>query len=164
MRGARSAAFLLAQVGAHAAERFGERLAALNLSRPHAGILRAIAASSGLSQQALASTLSILPSRLVVLVDELEERGLIERRDDARDRRAYALHLTENGAHMMASIGQIARAHEDSLCAALNDKERSQLADLLTRIADQQGLTAGVHPGFRHLGAPGEHAKPSRKT
>jgi len=153
MRGARSAAFLLAQVGGHAATRFGERLAALKLTRPHAGVLRAIAASSGLSQQALAATLAILPSRLVVLVDELQERGLVERRDHPEDRRVYSLYLTAKGEQAMGEIGRVARAHNDALCGSLTHEERAQLVDLLARIADEQGLTPGVHPGFRQLGA-----------
>jgi hypothetical protein len=37
------------------------------------------------------------------------------------------------------------------LCAALTDEEREQLAALLKRIADQQGLRPGVHPGFGRL-------------
>jgi hypothetical protein len=40
------------------------------------------------------------------------------------------------------------REHQDSLCAALNDQERAQLAPLLRRIAEDQGLRPGVHPGF----------------
>src|SRR5438874_2339152 len=96
-RGPRSVAFLLAQVGSHAAAKFGERLAALDLSPPHAGILRALHAGAALSQQALGAMLGILPSRLVILVDELEERGIVERRDSPKDRRAYTLHLTRKG-------------------------------------------------------------------
>ena len=46
-------AFLLAQVGAHAAIRFGERISRLNLTPPDAGILRMLGASGGLSQQEL---------------------------------------------------------------------------------------------------------------
>src|SRR5262245_23924430 len=86
----RSTAFLLAQVGAHAATQFAERLAPLELTPAHAGILRLIRTSSGMSQQALSSMLGVLPSRLVVLVDELEDRGLVERRDSPEDRRVYA--------------------------------------------------------------------------
>jgi hypothetical protein len=71
-RGAASPAFLLAQVGAHAAMKFAERLAAFDLTPSHAGTLRLIHASEGLSQQALGSALGVVPSRLVVLVDELQ--------------------------------------------------------------------------------------------
>src|SRR5690242_19798162 len=72
------AAFLLAQVGAHAASKFAERLAALDLSPPDAGVLRILASKPAITQQALASHLGVLPSRLVGLVDDLEARGLIE--------------------------------------------------------------------------------------
>ena len=147
-----STAFLLAQVGAHAAGKFGERLTSLRLTRPHAGILRLIGLSPGLSQQELARRLGMLPSQLVALLDELQERGLIERRQDAGDRRTYALHLTTLGRHTTELIGHIAREHDDAICAALNMDERRQLKALLSRIAEQQGLSPGVHPGYRRLG------------
>src|SRR5215831_6794824 len=107
-----STAFLLAQIGAHAATQFGERLNSLRLTRPHAGILRLIALTPGLSQQELARRLAILPSQLVSLLDELQERGLIERRQDATDRRTYALHLTKSGCDVAEQIGRIAREHD----------------------------------------------------
>lgn len=147
-----STAFLLAQIGARAATQFGERLNNLRLARPHAGILRLIGLTPGLSQQELARRLAILPSQLVALLDELEERGFIERRQDATDRRTYALHLTASGRDVLEQIGRIAREHDDAICAALNVQERQQLTTLLGRIAEQQGLTPGVHPGYRALG------------
>jgi DNA-binding MarR family transcriptional regulator len=150
-RGTGSAAFLLAQVGAHAAAEFAKRLSTLTLAPPHAGILRAIEAAPGLSQQALSTMLRILPSRLVSLLDELEGRGLLERRSHPDDRRTYALHLTEKGRQALEAISRLAREHGDSLCAALNEKEREQLTSLLLRIAEQQGLAAGVHPGFGRI-------------
>jgi DNA-binding MarR family transcriptional regulator len=113
-RGGASPAFLLAQVGAHAAAKFAERLSVLNLSPPHAGILRVVDTSGGISQQSLAEHLRILPSRLVVLIDELEERGMVERRADPADRRSYALHLTNKGRDTMKGIGRVARDHQDA--------------------------------------------------
>jgi DNA-binding MarR family transcriptional regulator len=151
-KAAASPAFLLAQVGAHAAMKFGERLSVLGLTPPHVGILGAIHRSEGLSQQALCERLRVMPSRLVTLVDELEQRELVERRDKPEDRRTYALHLTEKGRSALKTIGQVAREHQEALCAALTGGERHQLAGLLRRIADQQGLTPGVHPGFSRLG------------
>lgn len=144
-------AFLLSQVGAHAAARFAERLAPLKLTPPHAGILRVVREVNGLSQQALGEKLGMFPSRLVQVLDELEQCGLVERRDNPADRRSYALHLTEAGREALEQIGRIAREHQDSLCAALNESERAQLTDFLTRIAAQQQLTPGVHPGYRTL-------------
>jgi DNA-binding MarR family transcriptional regulator len=144
----RSTAFLLAQVGARAAELFAKRLHELDLVPAHAGTLRAIARNAGISQQALASLLGMVPSRLVTLLDELEKRELVERRDHPDDRRIYTIHLTEKGSKAMAEIGGVARAHDDAVCAPLSESERELLWSLLSRIADDQGLTPGVHPGF----------------
>lgn len=144
----RSTAFLLAQVGARAAALFAARLQELDLIPAHAGTLRAISHNAGISQQALASLLGMVPSRLVALLDELEKRGLVERRDHPEDRRVYSIHLTERGSRAMVDIGRVARAHDDAVCASLSEKERELLWSVLSRMADDQKLTPGVHPGF----------------
>jgi DNA-binding MarR family transcriptional regulator len=146
-------AFLLAQVGAHAAAKFGERLAEAGLAPPHAGILRAIKQADGLSQREIGKKLGMFPSRLVLMLDELEKLGLVERRARPDDRRSHALHLTEAGERTLDRIMRISREHQESLCAALDDAERAQLAALLRRIADEQKLVPGVHPGYRKLGS-----------
>ena len=150
--GRTGAAFLLAQLGAHAAGRFGERLATIGLSPPDAGLMRAIASKPGISQQALADHLGVLPSRMVTLIDNLEQKRLVERVSSPEDRRTYALRLTARGQQVLGEIARIALEHERNLCAALDEKERSTLAELCSRIVQQQGLTPGVHPGFRQLG------------
>lgn len=141
--------FLLSQVGAHSAGQFADRLAPLGLKPPHAGVLRALDRADGLSQQALGESLGTFPSRLVALLDDLEGRGLVERRDRPGDRRSYALHLTDAGRAALKEIARIARQHEDDLCAALDEAEREQLVGYLRRIADQQGLAPGIHPGWK---------------
>jgi DNA-binding MarR family transcriptional regulator len=142
-------AFLLTQVGGHAALKFGERLAILRLTPPDAGILRLLGISPGMSQQELSGKLGIHPSRLVAVLDELERRGFVQRKSNMDDRRQYALHLTEGGRKVLDEIGQIARQHQEALCAALSREERETLAELLQKISDQQRLTPGIHPGYR---------------
>lgn len=144
-------AFLLAQLGAHGALRFAERIAELDLTPPQTGLIRAIAAQPGQSQQALAQLLGTPPSRLVALLDGLDERGIVERRRNPDDRRLHAVHLTDAGHALVRRIGEVARAHDDAICGALDPEERSQLRVLLARIADDQGLTPGVHPGYRRI-------------
>jgi DNA-binding MarR family transcriptional regulator len=144
-------AFLLAQVGAHAASRFAERLAPLGLTPPDTGILRLLRLTAGLSQQELAAKLGIHPSRLVALLDELEHKKLVQRQPNPDDRRQYSLRLTEKGAKTLEEIGNVAHQHQEALCAALSLEERDKLAELLRKIADQQGLTPGVHPGYRWI-------------
>ena len=144
----RGTAFLLAQVGAHAAARFAERINELGVIPADVGLLRMIATQPGRSQQSLAEELGVVPSRVVALVDNLERKGLIERRRNPQDRRNYALHLTTEGTHVMTEMRRLGSAHEDDICAALDDTQRAQLAALLEAIATQQGLTPGVHPGY----------------
>ena len=146
------AAFLVAQVGAHAAGRFAERVEALGLTPPEVGLLRMIAGAPGRSQQSVAADMGVVPSRVVAILDLLDHKGLVERRPGVTDRRHHALHLTDDGRQVLMEMRQLARAHDDDVCAALDPQERVQLAGLLQRIADQQGLTPGVHPGYRQLG------------
>jgi len=144
-------AFLLAQLGHHAAALFAERVATIGLSPPHAGILRAIAAEPGRSQQALSAHLGMLPSRIVVYVDELEDRGYVERRRNPRDRRLHALYLTAAGKRLLRKLSELARRHEAELTDALDPAQCSALRSLLATVARQQGLTPRVHPGYREL-------------
>jgi len=150
--GRKGVAFLLAQLGAHAAGRFGERLSELGLAPPDAGVMRKIGLSPGISQQALAEHLGVMPSRMVALIDHLEQRSLVERVSSAEDRRMYALRLTARGQRVLGEIGRIGLEHEKDLCSALTEKEQESLAGLCSKIANQQGLTPGVHPGYRSLG------------
>jgi DNA-binding MarR family transcriptional regulator len=145
------AAFLLAQLGAHAADRFGERIAILGLSPPQAGILRLIAATPSCNQQALAERLGVLPSRMVILLDELAEKGLVERKRSQKDRRHSELVLTQAGNRMLEKLSKLALEHEADLCAALTPEERKLLATLCRKIVTHQGLTPDVHPGYRKL-------------
>jgi len=42
---------------------------------------------------------------------------------------------------------QLSAEHEAQLCAGLSNTERRQLITLLSRVAAEQGLPTGVHPG-----------------
>jgi len=142
-------AFLLSQVGAHAALGFGERLTKLDLKPQDAGILRMLGSNPGLTQQALSTLLGIFPSRLVALLDSLEKRKLIDRRNSPEDRRSYHLHLTKPGRSALTAIGRATRQLEEDLLAALSEAEKERLFDVLTRIISQQQITPGVHPAYR---------------
>lgn len=143
------AAFLLAQLGAHAANRFAARIAELGLSPADVGLLRMIAIRPGRSQQSLAADLGVVPSRVTALIDPLDQAGLVERRRSTGDRRNYELHLTPDAARVMDDIRKTAIAHEADITSALNPDQREQLIALLQLIAADQNLTPGVHPGYR---------------
>jgi DNA-binding MarR family transcriptional regulator len=147
-----SAAFLLSQVGAHSAEVFAELLKPLHLSPLHSGILWMLSRSAGVSQRELAATLKIHQSRLVGLLDQLEERGLVERQGHTIDRRLYALHLTAKGQATLERLTRLKEEHRRLIFGAISEEECAQLADILQRIAEARGLTPGVHPSYRWLG------------
>src|SRR6267378_3245476 len=99
----------------------------------------------------LLAQLGALPSRMVILIDELAEKGLVERKRSRKDRRHSELVLTPRGRRMLEKLSQLAAQHEADLCAALTSKERELLASLGRKIVHQQGLTPDVHPGYRKL-------------
>jgi DNA-binding MarR family transcriptional regulator len=150
-KGRPTVAFLLAQVGGRAAQEFGRLLEPLRFAPPDAGILRLLSLSPGLSQQELANRLGMHASRLVAILDGLEERGLVARKALAEDRRVYSLELTESGRDALRAIGRAAQAHEEAMCAGLSEPERAELRTLLEKIGAQQRLAPGVHPGYKTL-------------
>jgi DNA-binding MarR family transcriptional regulator len=139
----------LAQVGAHATAQFALRMAELDLTPAQAGLMRLLAAKPGRSQKALAHDLGMPTNRFVPFIDELDERGLIVRRKNPADRRLHAVYLTDAGHTLLGEIAKAGMAHEQAITEALTTEERELFLKLLLRIAAQQGLTPGVHPGYR---------------
>jgi DNA-binding MarR family transcriptional regulator len=88
-----------------------------------------------LSQQALGEALSLDPSNVVGLLNELEERGLVVRQRDPADRRRHIVSLSGAGTGELAATGTELAGIEDDLLAALSLAERTMLHDLLVRVA-----------------------------
>ncbi len=150
--------FLISQLGFQSSRRFADRLEPLDLNPRTFALLRHIEAAEGEPQHALAEALRVPPSRMVALLDELEERGLVERRPHPTDRRARSLYLTRAGRRMLERAKKVTAEHEAELCADLTAAERKQLLGLLGRLAAGQGLAEGVHPAMdlKVVGPPAE--------
>jgi DNA-binding MarR family transcriptional regulator len=88
---------------------------------------------------------------MVVLIDELAAKRLVERKRSTKDRRHSELVLTPKGKRTLDKLSRLAADHEADLCAALTKHERELLAALGRKIVQQQGLTPDVHPGYRKL-------------
>jgi DNA-binding MarR family transcriptional regulator len=140
-------AFLLSQLGYYSSRRWKARLAPLGLDPRQVMVLRRLAGDEGRSQQALGDALQIPPSRMVALVDALEQRGLLRRRPSPSDRRVRTLHLTKEGRRLLSRVMEISLEHEQELCSGLQPANREQLLTLLNRLAAEQGLAEGIHPG-----------------
>lgn len=139
----------LVQLGAHTAARYAELTNQLDLTPAHTSVLQLIAQHAGLSQQTLALHLGVVPSKIVILVDDLESRRLLERHRSTTDRRNYALQLTSSGQDVLEELQALSYQHEMDITAALTESERHRLIGLLQKIAEQQGLTADDHMSIR---------------
>ena len=131
------------------ANEFGRRLSPLGLTPSHVGILRVLAFNPGISQQELAAAIGAVPSRVVKLLDELSERGLVERRRSTVDRRNHELHLSPRAAEQLADVRAIASEHDAAVVKGLSAPELATLVSLLAKVAEANGIEPTSHPGFR---------------
>ncbi len=136
---ARNTGYLVSRVGLFASRRFGERLAALGLTTRMWGLLNVLDDEEAVSQQQLGRAIGMDPSSMVSTVDELETKGLVERRRHPTDRRAHALYLTDAGRETLGRGRALAREAQQELLAPLSADERQVLHDLLLRMATAAG-------------------------
>lgn len=141
----RHTGFLISRMGMVAQKRFAERLESLGLTTRMWGVLNVLAAEGELTQHALGKCVGIDPSSMVSTIDELEAKGLAERRRHPNDRRAHAMHLTEKGKQTLTRGRQLASSAQEELLSPLDADERAQLHDMLLRLAE----------ATRNVGKPG---------
>ena len=110
--------------------------------------MNVVDAAEGLSQHAIGEAIRAPASRMVAIVDELEQRGLVERRPQPGDRRVHALHLTATGRKLLARGRRIADEHEAELTRGMSKTDRDRLVALLRQIVDGAEIGPGVHPGL----------------
>jgi DNA-binding MarR family transcriptional regulator len=127
--------FLLARMGHVAAKQFSGRLEELGLTTRMWGALNVLDAEGAITQQTLGKCTGIDPSSMVSTIDDLEAAGLVERHQHPSDRRAHALHLTDEGRAVLSRGRQLARQAQEDLLTPLTTDERKQLHDLLLRLA-----------------------------
>jgi DNA-binding MarR family transcriptional regulator len=151
----RGIAFNLSSLGYAVSKRFKGILEPFDLHPREFAVLRAVGVLDGRTQQALADELQIPRSRMVSIVDELERRGLIERRPNPADRRVRELHLTGEGRMVLKRAFAEAIAYEQQVTSPLAPDEREQLLDFLERITAGLGIGAGAHTALRDDGEPG---------
>lgn len=97
-------------------------------------LLAMAADSGGITQSEAAGVLRLNPSQVVALVDELEGRGLVERRAHPTDRRARVIAATDAGRRLCdVAGGRLADALDVAL-QGLADSERTALHDLLQKL------------------------------
>lgn len=123
--------FLVTRLHQPMRSEFTAALAPIGIEPPHVGVLTALDATGPVSQSELARLFAVSGAHMVQLVDELEERGLVERRRLPTDRRAQVLHLLPGAREKLALAVPLADAVVARCLEPLTADERERLLALL---------------------------------
>ena len=113
---------------------FDERARSSGLSRPQWRVMTMLRRHEGINQGGLAELVEVEPITLCRMVDRLQEAGLVERRADPADRRAWRLHLTDKARALLEEMRPMAFSLFDDAMTGLDPAERSDLFRMLERI------------------------------
>jgi MarR family transcriptional regulator, transcriptional regulator for hemolysin len=121
---------------------FDRRAAVLGTTRAQWRVLARLSiAKVGMRQIELAEALDVEPITLCRMIDR---SGLVERRRDASDRRAWQIHLTEKAQPVIAQLQAVAAAfHEDAL-AGIDPEDQKRARGVLAAIRENLNRGAGT--------------------
>ena len=123
--------FILHDVGRLMRKRFEQQAAHLGFTRSQWLVLLHLAKNEGIHQAGLAEILEVEPISLVRILDRLEARGLIERRQHPKDRRQWLLYLDPTAHRSLAPLQDIGEATRGEALAGLSDTDRHALSRIL---------------------------------
>ena len=130
--------FALRRAQAAVTEDFSRRFAAEDIRPIQFAVLTVLRNNPGLRQTQASFALGIKRTNFVPLIDELEQRGLAERRRVTGDRRAAALFLTKAGVALLDRLEEIAQEHERVFVARVGGADdHALLLRLLAHVADR---------------------------
>src|SRR5262245_3280660 len=136
----RNLGFLLKDVSRLWVRHFEAQAGELGMTLTQCKVLVFLSRNEGLTQARLAAMSDMDPMTLVRVLDRMENEGLLERRPDPNDRRAYRLYLNPSADPVLAEINRIGDRARADVLAGLTGEERNQLVALLERI--HSNLTA----------------------
>lgn len=139
-----SLGFLIADLSRLMRHAFEQRIQGSSLTLAQARALIYLAQHEGLRQVELAGLLDVQPITLARLIDHLDAEGLVERRPDQADRRAYRLYLTEAAAPQLAAIRKVVDAIRADVLRDIDPQQAALVLTVLNRMRDN--LLALPHP------------------
>ena len=113
---------------------FDRRAAELGVTRAQWRVLARLSRQDGLRQVELADALDVEPITLCRMIDRLEDAGMVERRADEQDRRAWRIHLTPQAAPLIETLQGIAEDFLAEMFSGIDDAEQERVRDVLRRV------------------------------
>ena len=132
-------AFSVAETAQALRREFDRRAAALGVTRAQWRVLARLGRQDGLRQVALADALDVEPITLCRMIDRLSDAGLVERRHDEEDRRAWRIHLTDKAGPILESLRALGQAFLDDVLEGISQKEQALVLDALDRVRANVG-------------------------
>jgi DNA-binding MarR family transcriptional regulator len=126
--------WLLTQTATHAGRLVADGFAAVDARGYHFRVLTTLDEHGPASQATLGRRSGIHLSDLVATLNELAERGYVERSPDPDDRRRNVITITVAGRRQLSRLEKQLVQIQDQLLAPLSPAEREELARLLTRL------------------------------
>ena len=106
--------------------------------------LELLANQEGCLQQELGATLMIDPNNCVLLLNDLDDRGYVERQRDPRDRRRHIVVITAAGLKALNKGQAKLEELEGEVLANLETDDRERLRDLLAHAMEGQDGSVDV--------------------
>jgi DNA-binding MarR family transcriptional regulator len=126
--------FLINDVARLMRKNFNRRVQSFGLTQEPCRVIVHLSRHEGMRQVELAELLEIQPITLARLLDKLQEHGLIERRRDTEDRRAFCLYLTREAHSVLEKILAIGAATRSDANKDIPQKELDQMYAILCRL------------------------------
>ncbi len=137
--------FLISDTGRVLRKAFDERARRIGITRPQWRVLARLNRDPGMKQAPLADLLEVEPISLSRMIDRLEEAGLVERRSDPQDRRAWCLHLTDKAQPVVAQMQVLADGLHHDMMAGMDASQYELLFATLTSIRNNLQATIPAH-------------------
>lgn len=117
----------------------------LNLSDGQPKVLYILRGMDGCVQKDLARACDIKPSSMTVMLDGLEKKGFIHRKETkvSGGKRAYMVCLTEDGKEMAEKVFWLMETIEEETFAGIAEEEKQQLFSLLHRVSENLDRATG---------------------
>ena len=131
--------WLISRAFAHSHRLLAEGLAAAGVRGYHYRLLAALEEFGPASQAALGRRTSIDRSDVVAALNELADRGLIQRAPDPDDRRRNVITITPAGTEQLQALDEVLAGVQEKLLAPLSASDRTKFMALLTRLLEHDG-------------------------